>query len=524
MQRRGERPAGRAGGWREGGIAALLGLVAAAFALGVAEFVAGFVGPDSSPVVAVGSAAINLVPGSLKDFAIKQFGSNDKLVLIITVLVVLVVLAAVAGLLARRRLAVGVTLVVLLGVVGVVAAATGSGVVAAVPSAVAAVVGGLALWLLVTLRSRRAVATTEPAAGAPTRSRRAVLATGAGMVVVAAAGVAGGRLLLSSRFDVTASRARIRLPAPVVPAKPLPPGYQFSVPGLSPFRTSNRDFYRVDYDLTLPQVPVEQWSLNVHGSVDRPMQLTFRDLLDRKLIERDMTLCCVSNEIGGPYVSTTRWLGVSLPELLREAGVHSGADQLLSSSVDGMTIGTPTDLIMDGREALIVVGMNGEPLPIAHGFPARLIVPGLYGYASATKWVNDLNLTTFAAEKAYWVRRGYVRDGEARTASRIDVPKPFAQVKPGPATVAGVAWALHRGISTVQFRVDNGPWQETELTTAAGTDLWRQWRTTWQATPGSHQIQVRAADGAGHMQPEHRMGVFPSGATGWHSVLVNVTS
>lgn len=500
--------------------------MAAVFGLGIAELVAGFVGAGSSPVVAVGEAVINLVPGSVKDFAIRQFGSDDKLVLIVTVAVLLVVLAAVAGLLARRSLPTGIALVVLLGAVGVAAAASGSGAVAAIPSAVAAVTGGAALWLLVLLSRRVSPPERDAAAetrATPVHSRRMVLATGTGMVVVAGAAAVGGRGLQRGRFDVADSRDRIRLPAPADPAEPLPPGHAFDVPGLTPFVTSNADFYRVDYDLTVPKVPTTAWSLKIHGDVDRPAEFGFDELLRRRLVERDMTLCCVSNEVGGPYVSTTRWLGVPLADLLDEAGVHAGADQVLSASADGMTIGTPTDLITDGREAMVAIAMNGKPLPAKHGFPARLVVPGLYGYASATKWVTELKLTSFAAESAYWVRRGYVPVGTARTASRIDVPRAFADVKPGAVTVAGVAWALHRGISTVEVRVDGGPWQPAELATSAGPDLWRQWRWTWQASPGTHTIQVRAADGAGQVQPGHRMGVFPSGATGWHSVSVTVT-
>jgi DMSO/TMAO reductase YedYZ molybdopterin-dependent catalytic subunit len=354
-------------------------------------------------------------------------------------------------------------------------------------------------------------------------TRRNALAAGGGLLVVGAAAAAGGGVLQRGRIDTNTSRAGIRFPAPAQPAPPLPAGYEFDVKGLAPYITPNSAFYRVDTDLTLPQIPAEQWSLKITGALDRPIELSFDDLLSRPLVERRMTLCCVSNPVGGPYVGTARWLGVSLPQLLRDASVHHGADQVLSRSQDGLTIGTPTELIMDGREALLVVGMNGEPLPVKHGFPARLIVPGLYGYASATKWVRELNLTTFAAKQAYWVQRGYVQVGTARTATRIDVPRQFADVPAGPVTVAGVAWSLHRGISLVQYRIDGGPWHDAELSTEVDSDLWRQWRATWNATAGSHRIEARAADGDGTIQPGSRMGVFPSGATGWPSSSVTVT-
>jgi DMSO/TMAO reductase YedYZ molybdopterin-dependent catalytic subunit len=349
------------------------------------------------------------------------------------------------------------------------------------------------------------------------------LITGGVVAVVAAATGITGHALGSSSGTIEASRARVRLPAPASPAPPLPAGYQYRIEGLTPFITSDTGFYRVDTALALPQVPAEQWSLRIHGMTDRTVQLSFADILAMPLTERDLTLSCVSNDVGGPYVGTARWLGVPLSTLLGEAGVRRGAEQLLSRSVDGMTIGTPTEIVTDGRDALLAIAMNGQPLPIEHGFPARLIVPGLFGYASATKWVTDLELTTMDT-KPYWVQRGYVPVGTAKTGSRIDLPRPFAQVRPGPVTVAGIAYAQHRGIGAVQVSIDGGAWQDAELTTQVSLDTWRQWRYLWQATPGAHQIQVRAADGRGQLQPEARTPVFPSGATGWESVVVTVTT
>lgn len=511
-----------------------IGIAAAALGVGVGHLVGVFL--DGSPILAVGRVAVDGAPSGLKQFAVRSFGNNDKLVLIIGVLVVLLVLAAAAGLLYRRVPRAGAGLIALLGLAGALAATlgTGTGPVAAIPSVLAAVLGVLALWWLARLYRKPATprAPHPKAATGPSETaggdeqeqalpnRRGALSAGIGMLVVGAAGGAGGQLLGSG--NGSANQA-VRLPVPAKPAPALPSGHRFEVAGLTPFRTSNAKFYRVDTDLSLPRVDPHDWTLRIHGSVDRPIELSYRELLRKPLIERDMTLCCVSNEVGGPYVSTTRWLGVSLPRLLRDAGVHSGADQVLSTSTDGMTIGTPTDLVLDGREALLVVGMNGKPLPTKHGFPVRIVVPGLFGYASATKWLSEIKLTSFAAEQAYWVKRGYAKVGTAKTASRIDVPRPFAQVKPGKVTVAGIAWALHRGIAAVEVRVDGGAWQRARLATDTGPELWRQWRFDWDAEPGQHRIEVRATDGNGHQQPGERTGVFPSGATGWHSVHVTVS-
>ncbi len=341
------------------------------------------------------------------------------------------------------------------------------------------------------------------------------------MAVVAAAAGAGGDLLLR-RFSAshgpepgTAARRGQSGAAAARRAKP-------DVSGISSFYTPNNSFYRVDTDLVLPQVPPDQWTLRISGMVDRPVELSFADLLRQPLTEADITLVCVSNEVGGPYAGNARWLGASLPALLRRAGLRSGADQVLSTSVDGMTISTPVSAIMDGRNALLAVGMNGQPLPIAHGFPARMVVPGLYGYTSATKWITKLELTTFAARKAYWTQRGYAAQAPIKTESRIDVPKPLSQVPKGQIAVAGVAWAPHRGVSAVEVSVDNGAWHEARLAAADGIDTWRQWVWNWDATPGLHQLQARATDGTGATQTSSRTGVFPNGATGWDSVVVTV--
>ncbi|MGW1141681.1 molybdopterin-dependent oxidoreductase, partial [Streptomyces zhihengii] len=317
-------------------------------------------------------------------------------------------------------------------------------------------------------------------------------------------------------------------PRPPSTPPPLPPGAALRVPGLQPFVTPNKDFYRVDTALVVPKVDATAWRLRIHGrGVRTPLTLTFQDLLRRALVERDITLTCVSNEVGGPYVGNARWIGVPLAGLLREAGVRppsrgGPADQLVSRSVDGMTIGTPVDDVMDGRDALLAVGMNGEPLPFDHGFPVRMVVPGLYGYVSACKWIEDIELTTFDAYDAYWVKRDWAREAPVKTQSRIDTPKPFARPGAGTVMVAGVAWAQHRGIEAVEVRVDDGPWRRADLAAEHTADTWRQWSWPWKATPGSHTLTVRATDGTGATQTDRRTRTIPDGASGWHSVVVTV--
>jgi DMSO/TMAO reductase YedYZ molybdopterin-dependent catalytic subunit len=540
---------------------ALSGLLAAGVALGVAELAAALAGGNASPVIAVGGTLIDAAPVWLKEFAISTFGTNDKPVLLGSVLGVLALLAALAGALAVRRPVVGLVGVGLLGVVGAVTAVgrPASSALAAVPSLVGAVVGGLALLALLSpLRPRasavedsRAVADPgtpdtagerrgPPAVSGSTRldrfterlgrtdrkgagvDRRGFLVTGVGVAVIATASGALGRAALARRFDASASRAAVTLPGAASAARPVPAGADLKVPGVTPFVTRNGDFYRVDTALVVPQVSTEDWTLRVHGMVDRELELTFDELLDRRMVERDITLTCVSNEVGGPYAGNARWLGTPLAALLEEAGVRRGADQILSRSSDGMTLGTPTSLVMDGRDALLAVGMNGEPLPTEHGFPVRMVVPGLYGYVSATKWLVDLELTTYDAVDAYWTKRDWATDAPIRTMSRIDTPRPLQNVTAGRVPVAGVAWAQHRGVRGVEVRVDKGPWHGARLAPVPGEDTWRQWVWEWDAPPGTHTLEVRARDGTGETQTSRRTNPFPSGATGWHSTVVRV--
>ena len=345
---------------------------------------------------------------------------------------------------------------------------------------------------------------------------------GAGAAAVAVGGGLSGRLLLD-RFSVASSRAQVRLPAPAVPAPRVPPGADLRISGLTPFFTSDASFYRVDTDLVLPQVAPDSWTLRIDGMVSRPLEITFGELLRMPLTEADITLVCVSNEVGGSYAGNARWLGAPLAALLRRAGPRAGADQVLSAAADGMTISTPLATILDSRNALLAVGMNGQPLPIEHGFPARMLVPGLYGYVSATKWVTRLTVTTFARQRAYWTQRGYAERAPIKTESRIDVPRPLARVPAGRTPVAGVAWAPSRGIAAVEVSADSGPWHAARLSAADGIDTWRQWVWAWDATPGLHQLRVRATDSAGVTQTPRDAASFPDGASGWDSVVVTVT-
>ncbi len=515
---------------RTRGYGALCGLTAAAAALGTAELVSVFTGPESSPLVAVGGVVVDSVPASVKTFATSVFYTYDKLALIIGTLVILGLFAIGIGILAVRNVAHGVIGIGVFGLVGLVAALTrhNAGPSAVFPALLGSAVGALVLvWLLravpVSARPSPAAETDDeplPAGDARDGRRRFLQIVGG---VLAAAAVAGfGGRWFANRRNVTADRAAITLPKPVDPAPALPPAADLKLPQLSPFVTHNDDFYRIDTALVVPQVAPDGWTLKIHGRVRNPITLTYAELIKRPMIERYVTLACVSNEVGGALISTSRFLGVPLKPLLDEAGPLDGADQVVSRSVDGFTAGTPTAALLDGRDAMLAVGMNGEPLPIEHGFPVRMVVPGLYGYVSATKWLAEIELSSFADFDAYWIRRGWSQQAPIKTESRIDTPQDGSSVKPGSVTIAGVAWAQHRGISKVEIQVDGGPWQSAKLAAVPSVDTWRQWALAWTATPGKHRLTVRATDNGGETQTDALSPPDPNGATGWHSVDVTV--
>ncbi|MEW2179478.1 molybdopterin-dependent oxidoreductase [Streptomyces sp. NPDC005406] len=511
-------------------------MIAGFCALAVAELVAAVVRPEAGPVTAVGGAVIDRTPPALKDFAVRHFGTNDKLVLELGILTLLTLFAVAVGLLALRHRLAGSAAVLVFGVVGAVAAVgRPEGRPAdALPSAVGGVLASGVLYFLI---GRLAPASgPSPAAGGrggePDRGtfdrRGFVIAASAAAAASAGAGLLGRRLTASVQAGAAASRRDLVLPVPDSAAPAVPAGAGLRIPGLGSFVTPNKSFYRVDTALVVPRLDAAEWRLRVHGrGVEQPLTLSFRDLLRREIIERDITLACVSNEVGGPYIGNARWIGVRLADLLREAGVRppsrgGRADQLVARSVDGMTIGTPVEDVMDGRDALLALGMNGEPLPFEHGFPVRMVVPGLYGYVSACKWIKDIELTTFDDYDAYWVKRSWSQQAPVKTESRIDTPRPFASPKAGVIPVAGVAWAQHRGIRRVEVRVDGGPWNTARLAAEDNRDTWRQWVWEWPATSGNHTLEVRATDRTGATQTGRRVGTVPNGATGWHSVVVHV--
>ncbi len=543
------------------------GLITAAVALGVGQLVAGLTGSLGSPVIAVGQASIDLTPPPVKDFAISTFGSNDKTALLTGILVLLAVFAGVIGVVAVRRFRYGVVGLGVFTAVGLVSALTRptASVADVLPSLAGGAAGLLAMWRLVQAAHEDAgdlalpgeEAPGELAAGAadpqitpggswvperpsgvpagasgahraaprgtppPPSGRRQFLVTGS--VAVAAAGASGlvGRVL-AERGNVSRARAAIKLPPPIQRVPPLPKGADLHIPGLSPFVTPDSSFYRVDTALVLPQVSPSSWQLRIHGMVAHEITLTFDDLLKLPLLEDWITLCCVSNPVAGPYIGNALWLGASLSKLLRAAGIRAGAEQLLCTSVDGFTSGTPVQTVMDGRDALLAVAMNGSPLPVAHGFPARLVVPGLYGYVSACKWVTDIKVTTFANEFAYWTTRGWSQQAPIKTESRIDVPNGSSTVRAGRTPIAGVAWAQHKGIAAVEVRVDGGDWHEARLAAVPGIDTWRQWVYEWDATRGDHVIEARATDATGYTQTSALAPPPPNGATGYPNVNVMV--
>lgn len=515
-------PRRRSTGWT----AALAGLLAAGVALGVGELVAGAT-TTQSPVVAVGDQVVDRVPAGVKDVAISVFGTADKAALVVGTVLLAGIFGALLGLVAARRplrAAAGFTAFGLVGAAAALSAPRASAL-SVLPSLLGALAGIGALLVLV-----RNLPLRPGGSGAPGSSRssavagadrRRFLLLGSGMAVVGAAALTTGRLL-GSRLSATVSRAAVALPRPLRPRPPLPPGADLGIEGLTPFTTPNDRFYRIDTAIVVPQVAAENWRLRVHGMVERELDLSFAELLDRPLVEADITLACVSNEVGGDLVGNARWLGARLDSLLQEAGVQAGADQVVGRSVDGFACGFPIGAALDGREALVAVGMNGEPLPVQHGFPARLVVPGLYGYVSATKWLAEIEVTTFQAFDHYWLRRGWAREAPIKTQSRIDTPGNGSDVAAGRVPVAGVAWAQGRGIRRVEVQVDYGDWREARLSEEVAATTWRQWVYEWDAAPGAHVLRVRATDGTGTTQTLVRRPPIPDGASGLHEIDVTV--
>lgn len=506
----------------------LFGVIATLVGMAAGHLVASLLVPSSSPVLAVGSAVIDATPTPMKEWAIRNFGSNDKTILVGSVLIVVLLLSAVAGLIARRSLRNGAILQVVLVAVAAYAAMTRptAGFEDLVPSLVTAVAGVVSLTVLVRLAHARTAAaapggSTDAVESSSTGASLRGVIIGAGVLVALAAAMGeAGRAIRSYR----ARPENIALPAPADPAPALPTGLDSKVPGISPLRTANADFYRVDTRLDTPVLSAADWTLTIDGDVENELTLTFDDLLGMELIERDITMTCVSNSVGGPYLGSATWLGVRLTDLLDRAKVGTKADQILSTDFDGMKISTPLDLATDGRDAMIVVGMNGEQLPREHGFPARMIVPGLYGFISGTKWVTKLTLTTYAEESAYWTDRKWATDAPIKMSSRIDTPQALSSLKSGKQFIGGVAWAQQAGgIEKVQVKIDGGGWVDATMGPSVNNDYWRQWYYEWDAKPGRHSLAARAVSGEGEVQSAVRADPFPSGSSGIQSIFVTVT-
>ncbi|AGB22504.1 sulfite oxidase-like oxidoreductase [Mycobacterium sp. JS623] len=497
----------------------LAGIAAAAVALGVTQLLAVAFGPQADARTAIGSAIVDLTPGPVKEWTIQTFGTTDKLFLTIVVLGVIALIAAVTARWETRRVPIGSAAIVVAGILGCVAVLSRAGATVAdiVPTVIGTVCGVAVLRLLISGRITNA---PEPVEGSdsPDRGRRLSLVTLGFLGAGALTGV-GGVVLSRMLSSVSGDRDAFALPRVNVAAAPVPPAVQPKGVVLPSFVTSNTDFYRIDTALSVPQLSRADWQLKIHGMVDREITYRFEDLDRFEVVEKLVTLTCVSNPVGGELISNAAWTGYRVRDLLAEAGVHPDADMVLSMSIDGFTAGTPVEALTDKRDALLAIGMNGQPLPTEHGYPARLVVPGLYGYVSATKWVVDLELTRFDRAEAFWTQHGWSAKGPIKTESRIDVPRSGQDVPKGPVTFGGIAWAQNRGVRAVEIRIDEGPWQPADLGASYSNDTWRLWSFNWQATqPGSHTITVRATDNTGAVQTADEADPVPDGATGWQTV------
>ncbi|AZI59074.1 oxidoreductase [Nakamurella antarctica] len=513
--------------------AALVGLAVVAAAVGLAELVAAIgsyfnavtSATSASPLNGLGATFIQFTPEWLKQFAIAQFGTNDKVALRVGMGITLIILAAVIGVIARSKPLIAQALFVVLGVVTVIAilTRTGAGPADAIPT-ILGIAAGVVLLRKVLSPDKDA---TVAADTGPNRRRFVQLATGSAGLAVAS-GVLSRVIPTSAAAEASRKSAAAETAsiggASLDKMKALPAGYQLDNAGVVSFVTPNTDFYRIDTAITVPRLDANTWELKITGMVENPITITYKDLLDRPLIERMITLTCVSNEIGGELVGNAKWQGARLADILAEAKPMAGADMVMSRSSDGMEIGSPLAVLLEkDRDAILAVTMNDEVLPFEHGFPVRMVVPGLYGYVSATKWVVELEVTKYSDQKAYWTNRGWGEMGPIKTANRIDTPKSFQKLPAGKFAIGGIAWHQHLGISKVEVQIDGGEWMEAKISTEVTIDTWRQWSYVWDATPGQHTIKSRATDSKGEVQTESVAGVLPDGATGYDSRFVTVT-
>ena len=504
-----------------GGWYALAGVLAAGVALAISEFLSGLFFSAPSLVLALGEKAIDLAPGPVERWAIATFGTYDKLVLVVGIVVVTLILGAIFGVVSRTKPAAAILGFVVFGLLGFAAASAvplSSTLLSFVTAAAAAVTGIAALSVLVRILQLP----QQDSSQTWDRSRRVFLGGSAAVLAVAASSAALGRWLAERARVAVANREEVTLPPPGTSAVAPTAAQMANTANVTPFVTSNRDFYRIDTALSIPTVELDTWTLSITGLVDRPFSLTYDQLLSLPMIERYITIACVSNRIGGDLIGNALWLGVPLRTLIEEASVQDEGTQLIGRAVDEFTVGFPTAAVFDGREAMVAVGMNGEPLPFEHGFPARLIVSGLYGYVSATKWLSEIELAGWDDFDAYWIPRGWSKEGPIKTQSRIDTPRHGSTVTAGPNAIAGVAWAQNSGIMRVEVRVNDGPWMEADLPEELNIDTWRQWSIDYEFEPGSSIIAVRATDADGQTQTEEITNVAPSGATGYHTIRVGV--
>ncbi|TQL69248.1 DMSO/TMAO reductase YedYZ molybdopterin-dependent catalytic subunit [Nocardioides albertanoniae] len=493
------------------------GIAAGVLGLGIAELIAALV-RGASPLLALGDRVIDLTPRWLKEAAVATFGTADKPVLLACVALVTLALLGAAGALAVRRPALCAALLLLLGAVDVaalVADRAGNGAMGIVALMIGLAVG-IATLVLLTRRLREAGADRDEAEAPDGFDRRGFLVAAAAVTAVGAAGGIGAKVVTGRRVPTTT----VGIPTPVSPAVPLPEGAALRVDGITPYLTPVDEFYRIDIALLTPRVDIADYRLKIHGMVETPVELTYQDLLAMPLYERRVTIACVSNEVGGDLIGNATWTGVRIRDVLKRAGVDPGADAVKSTGADGITIGTPLEALTDGRDALLAIAQNGEPLTRDHGFPVRMVVPGLYGYVSATKWLTELEVTRFDDFSAYWSERGWSAQGPIKTECRIDLPGD--DLMPGERVVAGVAWAQHRGVNKVEVRIDDGPWQSATLATEDSIDTWRQWTYRWDATEGEHRIQARATDRTGTPQTAQEAPPAPDGASGYPTRTVRV--
>lgn len=516
-----EQPARRTG-W----MYALAGAVSAGAALGISELVSGFNLSAPSLVLAVGNAFIDITPAWLKDWAVDVFGANDKNILIGGMIAVTLLLGGAVGMIARRLPWIGAAAFAVFGALGFwlgIETPLAGTALTALAAAAAAASGFACLLILRHLIEKGNIpgrpSLTDPAM-LSSAGRRNFLAGTAGAAAIAAGSAVLGRSWTErSRIQVS-TYEEVVLPGASDPIPDPLPSQLSTATGVSPLITPIEEFYKVDTALGIPAVDLDSWTLSMTGLVDRPLQLTYEQIMSQPMVERYITLACVSNRVGGELVGNAKWLGIPLRTLVEEAGVRPEGTQLIGRSVDGFTVGFPTEAVFDGREALLAVGMNDETLPFKHGFPARLVVSGLYGYVSATKWLSEIEFARWEDFDAYWVPRGWAKEAPIKTQSRIDSPRP-GPVDAGPVTIAGVAWAQSRGITRVEVAVDDGPWREAQLPDELSIDSWRQWSIEQTLSPGRHRIMVRAADDSGQFQTAERTPVRPDGATGYHTIDVN---